>query len=208
MRVYAATKIQSLFRGFCARRLVRAKRTELENFIKFYRAMEADDVLSEYYNQNPMKRFFKNRETQANEKEAAVLRTTIAQARLLDDDEIRRRLGAMARKDPIPKYGNLRKTDKDKGKDKDHSDKSESRPKPHRKADADPLYANYWPPVRGDENSVIVNWQAGYGASEAVTISMTIRFDNAIQTPVGSGVGAIVGRTLGDVATGGGNGLV
>ena len=47
-----------------------------------------------------------------------------------------------------------------------------------------------------------------YGASEAVTISMTIRFDNAIQTPVGSGVGAIVGRTLGDVATGGGNGLI
>jgi hypothetical protein len=47
-----------------------------------------------------------------------------------------------------------------------------------------------------------------YAASEAVTISMTIRFDNAIQTPVGSGVGAIVGRTLGDVATGGGNGLV
>jgi len=28
-----------------------------------------------------------------------------------------------------------------------------------------PLYANYWPPVRGDENSVIVNWQAGYGPS-------------------------------------------
>ena len=47
-----------------------------------------------------------------------------------------------------------------------------------------------------------------YGASEAVTISMTIRFDNAIQTPVGSGVGAIVGRTLGDVATGAGNGLL
>jgi hypothetical protein len=41
-----------------------------------------------------------------------------------------------------------------------------------------------------------------YSLSEAVTVSMTIRFDNAIQTPVGSGVGAIVGRTLGDVATG------
>jgi len=41
-----------------------------------------------------------------------------------------------------------------------------------------------------------------YGASEAVTISMTIRFDNALQTPTGSGVGAIVGRTVGDVATG------
>jgi hypothetical protein len=41
-----------------------------------------------------------------------------------------------------------------------------------------------------------------YSLSEAVTVSMTIMFDNAIQTPVGSGVGAVVGRTLGDVATG------
>ena len=41
-----------------------------------------------------------------------------------------------------------------------------------------------------------------YGLSEAVTVSMTIMFDNAIQTPIGSGVGAVVGRTLGDVATG------
>ena len=41
-----------------------------------------------------------------------------------------------------------------------------------------------------------------YGTSEAATISLTIKFDNAIQTPPGSGVGAIVGRTLGDVATG------
>jgi hypothetical protein len=41
-----------------------------------------------------------------------------------------------------------------------------------------------------------------YGLSEAVTISMTLRFDNAIQTPIGSGVGATVGRALGDVATG------
>jgi hypothetical protein len=47
-----------------------------------------------------------------------------------------------------------------------------------------------------------------YGSSEAATISMTIAFDNAIQVPAGSGVGAVVGRTLGDVATGGGNGLV
>jgi hypothetical protein len=41
-----------------------------------------------------------------------------------------------------------------------------------------------------------------YGSSEAVTISMTIRFDNALQTPMGSGVGTDVGRTLGDVVTG------
>lgn len=41
-----------------------------------------------------------------------------------------------------------------------------------------------------------------YGTSEVATISMTIRFDNAVQTPPGSGVGAIIGRTVGDVATG------
>ena len=41
-----------------------------------------------------------------------------------------------------------------------------------------------------------------YGTSEVVTISMTIRFDNAVQTPTGSGVGAVIGRTVGDVATG------
>lgn len=41
-----------------------------------------------------------------------------------------------------------------------------------------------------------------YAESAPVTITMNIRFDNAIQTPIGSGVGATVGRTLGDVVTG------
>jgi hypothetical protein len=41
-----------------------------------------------------------------------------------------------------------------------------------------------------------------YGLSEAVTVSMTIRFDNAFQNPIGSGVGATVGRTVGNLATG------
>ena len=41
-----------------------------------------------------------------------------------------------------------------------------------------------------------------YAESAVATISMTIRFDNAVQTPTGSGVGAIIGRTVGDVATG------
>lgn len=40
-----------------------------------------------------------------------------------------------------------------------------------------------------------------YSASEPVTISMTIMYDNALQGP-GQGVGAVVGRTAGDVATG------
>ena len=41
-----------------------------------------------------------------------------------------------------------------------------------------------------------------YGTNEAAQIALTIRFDNALQTPAGTGVGAVVGRTLGDVATG------
>jgi hypothetical protein len=41
-----------------------------------------------------------------------------------------------------------------------------------------------------------------YGSNEPVTIGMTLRFDNAIQTPIGSGVGSTVGRTLVDVVTG------
>ena len=43
-----------------------------------------------------------------------------------------------------------------------------------------------------------------YATSEVATISMTIRFDNALQTPNGSGIGAIIGRTVNDVATGAG----
>jgi hypothetical protein len=41
-----------------------------------------------------------------------------------------------------------------------------------------------------------------YAESAVATISMTIRFDNAVQTPNGSGVGTLVARTVGDVATG------
>ena len=43
-----------------------------------------------------------------------------------------------------------------------------------------------------------------YGESAAATVTLNITFDNAVQTPAGSGVGAVVGRTLGDVATGAG----
>jgi len=48
-----------------------------------------------------------------------------------------------------------------------------------------------------------VNYQdLNYGSSEAVTISMNIRFDNAVQTPIGTGVGSVVARTVNDVVTG------
>jgi len=42
-----------------------------------------------------------------------------------------------------------------------------------------------------------------YGTSEAATISMTITYDNANQV-AGEGVGTLIGRTVGDVATGAG----
>ena len=41
-----------------------------------------------------------------------------------------------------------------------------------------------------------------YADSAPATISLTIRFDNAVQTPLGSGLGTAVGRTLGEVITG------
>lgn len=46
--------------------------------------------------------------------------------------------------------------------------------------------------------------ELNYGTNEAVTIAMTIAYDNANQTPEGSGVGTEIGRGLGDVVTGSG----
>jgi hypothetical protein len=43
---------------------------------------------------------------------------------------------------------------------------------------------------------------ANYGESAPMTIAMNIRFDNALQTPLGTGVGAAVARTVNDVLTG------
>jgi hypothetical protein len=43
-----------------------------------------------------------------------------------------------------------------------------------------------------------------YATSDPVTVSLTIRYDNAIQSPTGVGVGTVVGRTVRTLATGGG----
>lgn len=43
-----------------------------------------------------------------------------------------------------------------------------------------------------------------YTENSPVSITLSIRFDNAIQTPLGVGVGVAVGRTLGTLAVGGG----
>ena len=44
-----------------------------------------------------------------------------------------------------------------------------------------------------------------YATSEPVTVTLSIRYDNAIQTPQGTGVGTAVGRTINTAITGGGS---
>ena len=41
-----------------------------------------------------------------------------------------------------------------------------------------------------------------YGTNDPMTVALTIRYDNALQTPTGSGIGAQITRTLGTVITG------
>jgi len=43
-----------------------------------------------------------------------------------------------------------------------------------------------------------------YATNDPVQITLAIRYDNAVQTPQGEGVGTAVGRTLGSLITGGG----
>jgi hypothetical protein len=43
-----------------------------------------------------------------------------------------------------------------------------------------------------------------YATSEVVTVTLSIRYDNAIQTPQGTGIGTAVGRTINTAITGGG----
>ena len=44
-----------------------------------------------------------------------------------------------------------------------------------------------------------------YATSDPATITLTVRYDNAIQAPRGTGVGTAVARTLGTLVTGGGS---
>jgi hypothetical protein len=43
-----------------------------------------------------------------------------------------------------------------------------------------------------------------YSSNEPVTIQLAMRYDNAIQTPQGEGIGTAVGRTINSLVTGGG----
>jgi len=46
--------------------------------------------------------------------------------------------------------------------------------------------------------------QLNYATSDAMTVSLDVRYDNAIQTPQGAGIGAAVDRTSGTLTTGAG----
>jgi hypothetical protein len=52
-------------------------------------------------------------------------------------------------------------------------------------------------------NSVNYNTLA-YATSDPVTITLSIRYDNAVQTPQGTGIGTALTRTIGSLSTGGG----
>ena len=43
-----------------------------------------------------------------------------------------------------------------------------------------------------------------YSSNDPVTVTLSVQFDNAIQSPQGTGVGTAVGRSLGVLTTGGG----
>jgi hypothetical protein len=44
-----------------------------------------------------------------------------------------------------------------------------------------------------------------YSSSDPVTVALTIMYDNAIQTPVGTGIGTTVARNVSSLSTGGGS---
>ena len=47
--------------------------------------------------------------------------------------------------------------------------------------------------------------QLSYSANEPVSITLAVRYDNAIQSPQGTGIGTNVGRSTGSLVTGGGS---
>ena len=49
-----------------------------------------------------------------------------------------------------------------------------------------------------------VNYNSlAYNTSEPATITLSVQYDNAVQTPIGTGIGTAVARTLGTLSTGG-----
>ena len=68
---------------------------------------------------------------------------------------------------------------------------------------SDPVVLETWEIYGCYLNSVNYN-DLNYGSSEAATVTLQIRFDNALQTPTGTGLGSAVARTVGSIVTGAG----
>ena len=68
---------------------------------------------------------------------------------------------------------------------------------------SDPVVLETWEVYGCYLNSVNYN-DLNYGSSEAATVTLQIRFDNALQTPTGTGLGSAVARTVGSIVTGAG----
>lgn len=64
-----------------------------------------------------------------------------------------------------------------------------------------PIVLETWE-LYGCQISQVDYGEMNYATSEAATIALTVRFDNAVQTPTGTGIGTAVGRTLGTLTTG------
>jgi len=176
LKTFAAVRIQAAWRGHVARAIVLEKRRELENFIKFYRAMEADDMLSEYYNQNLLQRVLKKNATKSTNEDEEVLRLSIAQARLVDDAEINRRLGKAKAKEPIPTYGNLARTDKhDLGKTQEQIDFEEEEQK------AQMRYARAIQEEESDRNRKLAKMKVAENRAEYVGTGKGIPLAEAIK---------------------------
>jgi len=112
LRIYAATRIQACWRGYMGRLLVFQRRQELLDFMKFYRSNEAEDMIQEFYSQNPVRRYFRDRKLAKEKNETAHLRAAVGTARLLDDDDIRKRIGNSVTSNRH-KFNNLAKGDRD-----------------------------------------------------------------------------------------------
>ena len=66
---------------------------------------------------------------------------------------------------------------------------------------ATPIVLETWELYGCHLESVNYN-EMNYATNDAMNISMTVKYDNAVQKPQGSGVGSTIARTLGSLATG------
>jgi hypothetical protein len=96
LRHFAATRVQSQWRAWMAQQVVRQRRAELTDYLRYVRAGDAEEAMVEYYAQNPLKNFLKARTAGAAITDATYGVAAVRLERLLDDDVIKERMAAAA----------------------------------------------------------------------------------------------------------------